>query len=337
MHRSKNRSLGFTLIELLVVIAIIGVLIALLLPAVQQAREAARRNQCVNNLKQIGLAIHNYIDAYKAFPPNSSGYNAGIGLTNTWMAHILPYIEQGTMFDRCNFGFAHQGGSNVASIVANKTCAISKISTFVCPSDIYQDVDTFDFYPAFLPGKTPPVNYCAVVAGPLNYAPTGPWQESIYQIIEDTTWSGSSAAWGQTGSDRVKLKDVVDGTIKTFVAMEKQGVAREIDGTLNSQTWMNPIAWWTLGQRFTAAPCCVWMMAPQVMPEEWGVNPKFFPAQTYYYIMGTWNYAASFHPGGANGLLTDGSVQFLSASIDRRVLRTFVTKAKNDNTGTPTY
>src|SRR6187399_2771890 len=101
----NSRRRGFTLIELLVVIAIIAVLIALLLPAVQQAREAARRTQCKNNLKQIGLAFHNYHDAYQTFPPatiiliNPTGPMAMMGGASCWTM-MLPYLEQGNLYNR---------------------------------------------------------------------------------------------------------------------------------------------------------------------------------------------------------------------------------------------
>src|SRR5262245_1483661 len=113
MFRSR-KSLGFTLIELLVVIAIIGVLIGLLLPAVQQAREAARRAQCSNNLKQIGLAIHNYHDTHKIFPTYLpyldpvSPYTVVVTnrqwvTPNSWLGMCLPYLDQGTVYDQLNF------------------------------------------------------------------------------------------------------------------------------------------------------------------------------------------------------------------------------------------
>jgi prepilin-type N-terminal cleavage/methylation domain-containing protein/prepilin-type processing-associated H-X9-DG protein len=138
MHKPLRR--GFTLIELLVVIAIIAVLIALLLPAVQAAREAARRAQCVNNLKQIGLGLHNYHSATNSFP-------LGVGLTywpgNTtppwwgqWSAQamMLPYLDQQPLFNACNFSLAIDDG-NLAGTQANSTVDNTKISFFLCPSD----------------------------------------------------------------------------------------------------------------------------------------------------------------------------------------------------------
>lgn len=130
---------GFTLIELLVVIAIIAVLIALLLPAVQAAREAARRAQCVNNLKQIGLGLHNYHQAIGSFPPGhgqSSAYASYTGYAGwtEWSAQamLLPYMEQAPMYNAINFYFC--GGYGIGQYV-NSTAWTAKISSFTCPSD----------------------------------------------------------------------------------------------------------------------------------------------------------------------------------------------------------
>ena len=142
MLHTRNRTgrprSGFTLIELLVVIAIIGVLIALLLPAVQAAREAARRSQCTNNLKQIGLAMHNYHSTNTVFPMGSSMGPANVGQNNAgwteWSAHalMLPYLEQTAVYNAINFKWA--GGYGIASQI-NRTGYNARIAAFLCPSD----------------------------------------------------------------------------------------------------------------------------------------------------------------------------------------------------------
>jgi len=139
MTQGSSRRRGFTLIELLVVIAIIAVLIALLLPAVQAAREAARRAQCINNLKQVGLALHNYHQGIGSFPMGASlnPWNApgdGDGWSG-WSAHslMLPYMEQAPIYNAINFSWACERGGLGAQI--NSTAYNTKINSFLCPSD----------------------------------------------------------------------------------------------------------------------------------------------------------------------------------------------------------
>ena len=146
----RGASRGFTLIELLVVIAIIGILIALLLPAVQAAREAARKTQCSNNLKQIGLALIQYEGTHKVFPPSKiysghcTGSNGGNGLAlnTTGFALILPFMEQGNLHKSMNFNVASVDDvvppnvNIVGSIAANATAISTNITTFLCPSDV---------------------------------------------------------------------------------------------------------------------------------------------------------------------------------------------------------
>jgi prepilin-type N-terminal cleavage/methylation domain-containing protein/prepilin-type processing-associated H-X9-DG protein len=131
MPLSNSKRLGFTLIELLVVVAIIGVLIALLLPAVQMAREAARKTQCVNNLKQIGLAVHNYADSFQVLPPSAvAGVNGSAFFWHNWSIHarLLPYIEKSQKYDECNYSLDSTQPANTTVVAALR-------SVWLCPSD----------------------------------------------------------------------------------------------------------------------------------------------------------------------------------------------------------
>ena len=181
---------AFTLIELLVVIAIIAVLIALLLPAVQAAREAARRAQCVNNLKQIGLALHNYHDQNNSFPPggvqlflpgnnsDSVGWN-GLSNTLSWRALILPQLEQSPLFNAINLSVTPAGGATAGNPGAGYTIWTTAINSFLCPSDP-GSADGFRPYFATDPARgnggtgTPPINPATGQPRPLSPSQTTP-------------------------------------------------------------------------------------------------------------------------------------------------------------------
>jgi len=124
---------AFTLIELLVVIAIIAILVALLLPAVQQAREAARRSSCKNNLKQIGLALHNYHDVHNVYPLNNDSTRKGGNTATSWVTMSLPYMEQAPLYDRVDFTTqsGHYGLDNASA----KIVRVQPIDTLMCPSN----------------------------------------------------------------------------------------------------------------------------------------------------------------------------------------------------------
>jgi len=135
--RDRKSPHGFTLVELLVVIAIIGILIALLLPAVQAAREAARRMQCSNNFKQAGLALHNYHSSVTSFPPGClytiSAYP--VSYEWSWGAYILPYLEQQALYDIFDFETPNGGGALHYALPWNTPVGTTMVSAFLCPSD----------------------------------------------------------------------------------------------------------------------------------------------------------------------------------------------------------
>ncbi len=133
--RSLTRRPGFTLIELLVVIAIIAVLIALLLPAVQQAREAARRSQCKNNLKQLGLAMHNYLGTHRCFPPSSVVSGTAIAQPWSGQAFMLPFVEGGSEYNLINFSLGYHDGANKAAFPPSGVATI-RVPVLLCPSEV---------------------------------------------------------------------------------------------------------------------------------------------------------------------------------------------------------
>jgi prepilin-type N-terminal cleavage/methylation domain-containing protein/prepilin-type processing-associated H-X9-DG protein len=242
----SQRRRGFTLIELLVVIAIIAVLIALLLPAVQAAREAARRAQCMNNLKQLGLALHNYESAANLFPSGTI-YGIGGGMPgalcsspgfgnncqNTpWFVLMLPFIEQSTLYNSFNASIGMEGpqlGPLPAGFLLNMTVYTTKIASFQCPSDNQQ---TYSLAGLFgLPFQATKGNYgCnwgnlddgqALLGGKFTAAPQL-WLQSPF---------GFSRAG--TGPFNCRIASVTDGTSNThFVAELLQGASDDIRGTI---------------------------------------------------------------------------------------------------------
>lgn len=194
LRLSKSR--GFTLIELLVVIAIIGVLVALLLPAVQQAREAARRTQCKNNLKQIGLALHNYHDANNTFPPS---FCIGFGDGGKWspLARVLPYLDQANLYNVANLNINYSTGVNLTSGVTEM-----RIPVNICPSEINATV------------RTGPPNHF-----PPNYAfNLGSWK--IFTHASDLTRGGTPGNGAFAPNSRFRAGDFTDGMSNTLGCAE---------------------------------------------------------------------------------------------------------------------
>jgi prepilin-type N-terminal cleavage/methylation domain-containing protein/prepilin-type processing-associated H-X9-DG protein len=213
MSLSRRRPLlrAFTLIELLVVIAIIAVLIALLLPAVQSAREAARRAQCTNNLKQLGLAVHNYISQQNCFPPvveNLSTAVMNLGDKNPWpldwTAALLSQLEQQQMYNALNWSLS--GGTPEP---ANATVMYAKVATMLCPSDSLTQASCF---------PSGYKNYVANIGGPpVIYAWTGPF---VSMRQDASGWPGQATGYTNMNSGTIGLQSVTDGTSNTAMFSE---------------------------------------------------------------------------------------------------------------------
>jgi prepilin-type N-terminal cleavage/methylation domain-containing protein/prepilin-type processing-associated H-X9-DG protein len=287
VHRS-----AFTLIELLVVIAIIAVLIGLLLPAVQKVRESASRAQCSNNLKQIGLAVHEYHDAIGHFPANGPGATFSMaGADWSWLAMILPYVEQGNLY--ASLGIP-------TSPLGNQAGLATPIKTFLCPSDQASNgVPRTNC--ADIGGSVGNTNYKGVCGDNWEWGSTyagtvGPVSNGLdvgNGIFYRT--DGSNPQYNSSGHGPLKLVQITDGTSNTFMTGE------DIPS-------LNQWCAWPYNNAATGT-CAI--------PLNFGMSTVPFP-----YGTGDWPDIYSFrsnHLGGANFGMADGSVVFISNSITRSV------------------
>jgi prepilin-type N-terminal cleavage/methylation domain-containing protein/prepilin-type processing-associated H-X9-DG protein len=300
----RSRRFGFSLIELLVVISIIGVLIALLLPAVQAAREAARRAQCVNNLKQLGLALQDYHQANNSFPLGSylnPSYSNPDFTTNgnAWLVSVLPYIEQTALYAAYNTNLNY---GNMANLTAHAT----GINLMWCPSDpIVSQAADMPAGSVFLAWET--VNYLSTVK--VNFSSYGACNGSIFTYLtgpddpcyqETITSFNGIVQFGITHG----IADITDGTSNTFLLGERgHGLLAEPQ----RDTWH-----WLFG------------VNKMLFTTQWPPNPQktisndpdyignMLGANVSIYLLT----ASSFHPGGCNFGFADGSVKFVKETID---------------------
>lgn len=302
--RSGTRR-GFTLVELLVVIAIIGVLVALLLPAVQQAREAARRIQCVNNMKQLGLALHNYHDTFGSFPKIPHWFNGSAAGSHSsepfsgfgWRVMLLPFIEQGSLADQVNWNLPH---TDTTGTVSNFSIVQTPVSAYVCPSDPTGNVSKIG--PQYLWS-----NWCAPHGSCPQNVPVGvtTYRGYIGAAYDAplATLSYPSAMFDRRRGSALKMRDVVDGTSNVIAV-------GEITPEFNA--WSG----WTMWQNDMIS----------------GNTPNY--ALRFYGKIGArtatqhgWTdgmHASSFHPGGINVVSVDGSVKFIPETINLTIYRGLV-------------
>ena len=336
---------GFTLIELLVVIAIIAILIALLLPAVQQAREAARRTQCRNNVKQMGLALHNYHDTFRHFPlgigyiqgPNNPFFGNPQNSPNddenvhVWTEGLLPYMDQANVFERIDFDwpilspmdfsatgvpYPYDGGTGAD----NMGLTTHVVPNFVCPSaprpsNLIKDAD----FGAMLLG-VPNIPGLKISGGAMDYSATS----RTWDFIEDN--SGETFGRGLLSDEQyTKMNHVVDGTSNTSWVIERAGApqvyrrGRAIAGLVTpGGTWNDPFlgAAYVGGSLFDGTnvdsgggPCAI-----NCTNERLGGG-------------------YSFHSGGAMVGLCDGSARLVSESIDYVIIARLISFAGGNPTG----
>jgi prepilin-type N-terminal cleavage/methylation domain-containing protein/prepilin-type processing-associated H-X9-DG protein len=288
---TKPLQRAFTLVELLVVITIIGILIALLLPAVQAAREAARRMQCGNNFKQVGLGLQNYHSAKGCFPP-------GLMLPKawSWSTYLLPYIEQQGIYDMIDFKkpdcFGGYGAMN-----STRAAAGNKIAAYLCPSDPQTGelMDISGYMPTNGPDKGDDgglTDICAV--------------SDSYQWYDSTTYSASQFPQDVDGvfgaNQPCAISDIKDGTSNTLTVGEVTG-----GGTPHRGNYW--VAW-------------------DLMHTRDGINNSIntVPGSGGPVFGNEDRGFASYHPGGCNFGLADGSVAFLSQNIENAILWALTTR-----------
>ncbi|MEZ5943573.1 MAG: DUF1559 domain-containing protein [Planctomycetaceae bacterium] len=281
---SRLRRRGFTLIELLVVIAIIAVLIALLLPAVQQAREAARRSQCKNNLKQIGLALHNYHDTFSTFPMGATRIAEGL----SWHVAILPQMEQAPLFDKFEFGTATSAVNEDRWSSATNVphCRFSPLPFYLCPSGTKITADDTA------------TNYTTHYYGVMG--PTGVNPNSGVAYSENT--AGGHGGFSREGlftyGEVRRMRDILDGTSNTLAVGEISWTAR--NGNLTRYRA------WTRGGQLNEFMAPAKNVAQQINAD-------------YTALFNDMSFGSN-HVGGAQFLLGDGSVRFVSENIDYNLL-----------------
>lgn len=303
--RTKKRQ-GFTLVELLVVIAIIGILIALLLPAVQAAREAARRSQCSNNLKQLALGIHNYADANRTFPSgfltNYPANPATLEMSHwSWGALILGYIEQSPLRDQLRVGpiALHTDLATAAGLAALQT----PLATFVCPSDTGPVLNDFGAtqFPTYEKRVTTngtdriPIaksNYVGVACS--GNSTTPPNGDLTYGPPTGVLFSNSAVAF----------RDITDGTSNTAMLGERCYQLHGVyTGAGNALGFSSQATGYTSRNRS--------LLAALGIPY-WGINQTVINPNDQNRAF------HSLHPGGVQFALCDASVRFISETIDFR-------------------
>ncbi len=303
-----NTKTAFTLVELLVVIAIIGILIALLLPAVQSAREAARRTQCMNNLKQLGLAMHNYETAEGTLPVGAYGCCWG-----TWIEAILPYLEEQNLADN----YVDEGKYDVLGLTyrysgsENRPVTTLRLAILTCPSD-GGNVTHFEGITSH--------NY-AVNYGNTGYLAGYPTQEDAVDDYNGVQFGG--APFKLLGGPDLepyaaRIKDIHDGTSNTLLASEViqgQGSGVGSSGVVSHD--LRGFSWWGYGSGFHTylAPNSSQpdVMQSSVYCQNDGVNPPCVAPHSTSQPMT--NAARSKHAGGVLSVFCDGSVHFISDHI----------------------
>lgn len=306
---------GFTLVELLVVIAIIGILIALLLPAVQAAREAARRSQCTNNLKQMGLALHNHHDTYRKLPPGSYN-NAAWGRDATsWYVYVMPFMEQNNRYDEIDITKRLNGNGADANTNPWPSVRMQHLDAMLCPSD----------------------------SNVITEQGASEWQVALHNYVvcygdasfnSGNQWGTVDGYVGKAGmfvpERHAALRDATDGTSNTLLGSEiitpdQVNTWNALGMTLFAQgagftAYYTPNA--NADDRLNRCPvnlgANLGAKCQQHADWDWGANVVS---------------ARSWHPGGVNVLLTDASVRFVAETVDQKTWRALATRGGGETPG----
>jgi len=334
-QQGRVRACGFTLIELLVVIAIIAILVSLLLPAVQQAREAARRSQCRNHLKQFGLGMHNYHDTHSILPYGFRANDTSPPIANreTWFHPLLPYIEQASLYQAYRTYLQTATGLSYAHIQESLTFADRNrsISVALCPSDPGSPGRNRGFRGSYV-----------VCAG------------NETDIIGDATSGGTGQTkltgmfWWNSG---VRLRDVTDGTSNTVMMAEiiirQPASLAGVATPENAYFYGEPVSYWNGGRwgeyGFTTNQTPNTKVADRIYGAlnaangsipSCGANNQTLRAPCEAVSGGTkQNFARSYHDGGVHVLLADGAVRFVSDNIHLATWRGLGTRGSQDLLG----
>lgn len=334
----RKRPAGFTLIELLVVIAIIAILISLLLPAVQQAREAARRTQCKNNLKQLTLALHNYESAHKTFPMSRITI---LGSVNAWSTMVLPYYEQGNLYNQWNFNSSWNHAGNV-------DLAATKIPIWQCPSTPESDpVPATQIHDtARDPAGNRTFTWPAAGLGAADYGTTNEVRRSFYIALGLPLPPGilRGKAGAMSRDEITKIRDIADGMSNTMMIGERAGRPRRYKAKYQS-----------CGAECTDTVAPARNAAGDFVLDGWGwadidsvsgslngsnaegtVGNTTASSSPFASVLAGDGRSAintrnqsdyfSFHSGGFQSSMADGSVRFISQNLDGRALLGLVTR-----------
>jgi prepilin-type N-terminal cleavage/methylation domain-containing protein len=325
-----KRRRGFTLVELLVVIAIIGILVGLLLPAVQAAREAARRMQCQNNLKQMGLALHNYESTYGRFPAGGYGTHLNLDTGFSWMISILPYCEQANIYNQLTFsgpGVGWVGPRNSVGWQNGMVINNVKVPFLLCPSGTVPEFNTFGG-----PGITVMRPQYVGISGA---ADGNGFVNSPGRVKGCCTQSGTATGVISSGGILTpvrnrKLGDITDGTSNTIAIGEISAYGRDLVGTPLA---LNGFLGLQAGSLSNVA-VEDWPVASGLLHRVLNITTVQYPPNSNRSIanpgvnpnMGSNNPLLSEHTGGTQAARADGSVHFMSQNMDLRLLRLVATR-----------